>query len=205
MKARQGFMRLGVCLAAITLGSLAQAQVHLNIPEDAPGPPFYANIARGGMPLTGEWWAVIFYRTPACIPADFNLLNVFDPPRAFSCDLQIEGHANWRSLDDSAPADLVWHGTGAVPVWFVRLPELQAAVADDELTIGELATLPSLLIGSASFFLESTRNSIVEQRGGNEAVVASGMLTDGRSFQLEFTEKFREGEHLFPHVRIEFH
>ncbi len=148
---------------------------------------------------------MIFYRTPACVPADFNLLDVVDPPpRPFSCTLQIEGHANWRSLEDPSPADFVWHGTGAVPVWFVRLPELQAAVADDELTIGELAALPSLLMGSASFFLESARNSIVEQRGGNEAVVASGSLADGRSFQLEFTEEFREGRHLFPHVRIEF-
>jgi hypothetical protein len=64
--------------------------------------------------------------------------------------------------------------------------------------------LPSLLIGSASLYLESIRNSIVEQRGGNEVVVASGTLTDGRSFQVEFTETFREGEHLFPRVRIEF-
>jgi hypothetical protein len=44
----------------------------------------------------------------------------------------------------------------------------------------------------------------VEQRGGNSVVVASGTLTDGRSFQVEFTEKFREEEHLFPHIRIEF-
>jgi hypothetical protein len=204
MKARKCFTCLGVSLAALTLSTLAQAEVHLNIPEDSQ-PPIYAQITRDFMPHTEEWAVVIFYRTPACVPAGFNLLNFFDPPpRPFSCALQIEGHSNWRSLDDPFPADILWHGTGAVPVWFVRWPELQAAVADGELTVGELAGLPSLLIGSASLYLESIRNSIVEQRGGNEAVVASGTLTDGRSFQVEFTDKFREGEHLFPQVRIEF-
>jgi len=119
--------------------------------------------------------------------------------------LHIEGFLLWRSLDDPYAAEILLHGTGAVPTWFVRRPELQGAIADGVLTIGELAALPSLLTGSASFFLESIRNDIVQQRGGNEALVASGTLSDGRSFQVELTEKFREGEHLFPHVRIEFH
>jgi hypothetical protein len=204
MNARQCFSCLAVSLAALTLGTVAEAQIHLNIPEDSQ-PPFYANISRDFLPHTEEWAVVIFYRTPACVPADFNLLDFIDPPpRPFSCALQIQGHSNWRSLDDPFPAEVLYHGTGAVPVWFVRWSELQAAVADDELTVGELAGLPSLLIGSASLFLESIRNSIPEQRGGNEVVVASGTLTDGHSFQVEFTEEFREGEHLFPQIRIEF-
>ena len=119
--------------------------------------------------------------------------------------MHIEGFLLWRSLDDPYAAEILLHGTGAVPTWFVRRPELQGAIADGVLTIGELAALPSLLTGSASFFLESIRNDIVQQRGGNEALVASGTLSDGRSFQVKLTEKFREGEHLFPHVRIEFH
>ncbi len=127
----------------------------------------------------------MFYRSPECVPADFNLLDSFDPSsRPFSSPLHIEGRLNWRSLDDPFPAEIFLRGTGAVPVWFVRWPELEAAVADGELTIGELAALPSLLIGAASFFNESIRNSIVEQRGGNEAVVASGTLTDGGWFQV---------------------
>ncbi len=192
-------------LATTTTLTVAEAQTHLTyIPEDN-DLPFYANISRDFLPHTEDWAVVIFYRTPACVPADFNLLDFFDPPpRPFSCALQIEGHQNWRSLDDPVPAEILLRGTGAVPVWFVRWPELQAAVADDELTVGELAGLPSLLIGSASLYLESIRNSIVEQRGGNSVVVASGTLTDGRSFQVEFTEEFREGEHLFPQIRIEF-
>jgi hypothetical protein len=204
MQARQCRTCLVATLVALTLSTVAQAQIHLQIPEDRQ-PPFYANFDRGFMPHTEEWAVVLFYRTPDCVPVDFNLLDFFDtPPRPFLCDLQIEGHSNWRSLDDPYPADSHLQGTGAVPLWFVRWPELQTAVADDELTVIELAALPSLLIGSASFYHESIRNDIRGQRGGNEAVVAAGTLTDGRSFQVEITEKFREGEHLFPHVRIDF-
>jgi hypothetical protein len=128
---------------------VAEAQIHLNIPEDSE-PPIYANIQHDFLPHTEDWAVVVFYRSPECVPPDFNLLDFIDPPAAFSCALQIQGHENWRSLDDPFPAKVLVHGTGAVPVWFVRWPELQAAVADDELTIGELAALPSLLIGSAS-------------------------------------------------------
>ena len=204
MQAQQRLRCLVVTVVALTLSMVARAQVHRQIPEDQQ-PPYYATIDRGFMPHTEEWAVVIFYRTPECVPADFNLLDFFDPPpRPFLCALQIEGHSNWRSLDDPAPGDSHLQGTGAVPLWFVSWPELQAAVADDDLTITELAALPSLLIASASFYHDSVRNSIRGQRGGNEAVVAAGSLTDGRTFQVEFTEKFVEGQHLFPHIRIDF-
>jgi hypothetical protein len=204
MQVQQRLKCLVVTLVALTLSMVARAQVHQQIPEDIQ-PPVYAALDRGFMPHTEEWAVVIFYRNTDCVPADFNLLDLIDPPpRPFLCALQIEGHSNWRSLDDPYPSDSLFQGTGAVPLWFVRWPELQEAVADDELTIAELAALPSLLKGSASFFLESIRNDIRGQRGGNEAVVAGGSLTDGRTFQVEFTEKFREGQHLFPHIRIDF-
>ena len=204
MQAQQRLKCLVVTLVALTLSTVAEAQIHLQIPEDRQ-PPIYATLDRGFMPHTEEWAVVIFYRTPECVPADFNLLDFFDPPpRPFLCPLHIEGHSNWRSVDDPFPADSHLQGTGAVPLWFVRWPELQAAVADDKLTVAELSALPSLLIGSASVFNHSVRNSIRGQRGGNEALVASGTLTDGRWFQVEYTEKFREGEHLFPHIRIDF-
>ena len=48
---------------------------------------------------------VFFYRSPDCVPADFNLLDSLDftpafpggPPRPFLCELQIEGRALWHS------------------------------------------------------------------------------------------------------------
>ena len=119
--------------------------------------------------------SIVFYRSPDCIPAGFNLLDFLDfSGQPALCELHIEGRVNWASLDDPYPASQFFSGTGEVPVWFVRWPELEAAVADDVLTIGELAALPSLTVGSASFFLESIRNDTRGQRGGNEAMVAAG-------------------------------
>ena len=115
MQAQQSLKCLVVTLVALTLSMVAQAQVHQQVPEDIL-PPVYAAFDRGFMPHTEEWAVVIFYRTPACVPADFNLLDFFDPPpRPFLCDLQIEGHLNWRSLDDPYPADNLVRGTAQFP------------------------------------------------------------------------------------------
>ena len=204
MHAHKRFMAVAVMLTGLAISAPAQAQVHLRIPDDIQ-PPFYANLAHGFLPHTEEWAAVAFYRSPECIPANFNLLDFLDFSGApFSCPLQIEGRTIWVSLDDPYPASQLMWGTGALPVWFVRWSELEDAAADDVLTIGELAALPSLITGSASFYHESIRNDTRGQRGGNSALVASGTLTDGRSFFVQVTEKFRDGEHLFPHVAIQF-
>jgi hypothetical protein len=204
MQARTPLMATAVMLAVLAVSAPAQAQVHLRVPDDIQ-PPLYAALEREFLPHTDEWAVVVFYRSPECIPNDFNLLDFLDfSGRPFSCDLHIEGRSTWVSLDDPYPAAQFYRGTGAVPVWFVRWSELQNAVADDVLTIGELAALPSLIIGSASFFLESIRNDIRGQRGGNEALVAAGTLADGRSFFFEMTEKFRDGVHLFPHITVQF-
>ncbi len=52
--------------------------------------------------------------------------------------------------------------------------------------------------------MNQSASDIRGQRGGNEALVASGTLTDGRSFVFQMTEKFRNGVHLYNHLRIEF-
>jgi hypothetical protein len=154
---------------------------------------------------------VFFYRSPASVPADFNLLDFLDftpafpggPPRPFLCELLIEGRAFWHSLDDFAPAQQFLHGMGAVPTWFVAWSELEAAGADGVLTTAELAALPSLQVGEASSFLETIRNGVPPQRGGSEEVIATGKLMDGRSFVVHINEKFRDGVHLFKNIRID--
>jgi hypothetical protein len=204
MQTRTPLVAAAVTLSVLAMPASAQAQVHLRIPDDIQ-PPAYAALGHGFLPHTNEWAVVVFYRSPGCIPNDFNLLDFLDfSGSPFLCDLHIEGRSTWISLDDPYPAAQFFRGTGAVPVWFVRWPELQSAAADDVLTIGELAALPSLTVGSASFFHESVRNDIRGQRGGNETLVASGTLTDGPSFFVELTEKFRDGVHLFPHITIQF-
>ena len=203
--ARHKQLTIATLLVAALAGAVpALAQVHLRIPDDIQ-PPAYSILGHGYLPHTDTWAVVAFYRSPECIPAAFNLLDFLDfSGQPFLCELQIEGRSSWVSLSDPYPANVFNWGTGAVPVWFVRWPELEAAAADDVLTIGELAGLPSLVVGSASFFHESIRNDTRGQRGGNSTAVGSGTLTNGRRFFFEITEKFRDGEHLFPHVSIQF-
>ena len=96
---------------------------------------------------------VVFYRQPSCIPTDFNLLDFFDFPDgsdlgAFDCQPPTTDNVSiWLNGPDVdfAPLRSKFTGLGAVPVWFARIEELEAAVADDVLTIGELAGLPSLI------------------------------------------------------------
>ncbi len=207
MKARHDATWLAITLLTFGLSRVAQAQVHIDIPQDRQ-PPIYANVdgtAGGFLPHTDEWAVVFFYRSPECVPAEFNLLDFTDRSgRAFGCPLLIEGHSNWCSFEDPYPADSLLRGTGDVPAWFVRWPELQAAVADGELTVPELASLPSLIIGTASFYQESIRNDIRGSHDANEAIAALGTLLDGRVFHVELTERLHDGLHTFIHVRIDF-
>ena len=203
MQSRTRMTLVAMVLSVFAVSAPAQAQIHIRIPDDIQ-PPFYAT-GRAFLPHTDEWAVIVFYRSPDCIPAGFNLLDFLDfSGQPVLCQLHVEGRVNWASLDDPYPASQFLCGTDEVPVWFVRWPELQAAVADDLLTIGELAALPSLTVGSASFFLESVRNDTRGQRGGNEAMVVAGALSDGRSFFVQMTEKFRDGVHLYPHLTVQF-
>jgi len=83
MQAQQRLKCLVVTLVVLTLSTVAQAQIHLEVPEDRQ-PPIYANFNREFMPHTEEWAVVIFYRNTDCVPADFNLLDFIDPRRARS-------------------------------------------------------------------------------------------------------------------------
>jgi len=209
MRNRSWLMAVMIVLGA---ADVAVAQpVHRVFPGDTPGPPIYANISAEYLPHTDDLAVVFFYRSPSCVPEDFNLLDYLDltpafpggPPRPFLCDLQIQGTAFWHSLDDPAPALQFFFELNAVPTWFVAWSELEAAAADGVLTISELAALPSLQVGEASSFLETIRNGVPAQRGGSEEVVATGTLLDGRSFVVHINEKLRDGVHLFRSIRID--
>ncbi len=183
---------------ALVLGTdLAPAQVRIEIPEDAPdGPPFYARVERSVhtdvVPHTDAWGAVVFYRPFACVPPEFNLLNFFDVPGAFFCQpLSVEGFVVFRNAPppvDIAPMQAKWHGLGAVSVWFASWPEIQAAAADDVLTVNELIGMSSLLRGTADFFRETLHpTSILPDDGAVQpklTIVARGTLEDGRRFSL---------------------
>jgi hypothetical protein len=190
-------------------GSAAQssAPIILTFPGEQPGPRYYALFERGFIPLDNGWVGIVFVRDPSCVPAGFNLLDWFDsPPVAWACALTIEGEAWWHDLAAPPPFQIHARGLGAVPIYFVRWTELQVAIADDVLTIGELQSLPSLLIGEASFLEHVVHNTNQPTNHGHETLVSRGTLEDGRSFEFRYSEKFlpETGEHVFPNVKIDF-
>ncbi|MEA3336132.1 MAG: hypothetical protein U9R25_09510 [Chloroflexota bacterium] len=162
--------------------------VHAKVRTDGGGDmPFYARIAADEIFHTDDWAAIVFYRPPGCVPVGFNLLEFYDFD-AFGCrPPTTDGFIIWEAEPWlSAPIQIKLHGLGAVPVWFVRWPELQGAVKDGVLTISELEEMQSLLIGSAGFYKET-----LHPTGGAQVpmiqFVAHGMLQDGRSFKVHAT------------------
>lgn len=156
-----------------------------NVRVEGGNVPFYARFD----PNIGELYydeglvAIAFYRPPTCIPADFNLLDFYDEPRAFDCSPQTtEGFEIWKNGPgiDPLPELTELHGLGDVPVWFASLPKLQAEMADGSLTIGDLTAL-NPMIGSASYFHETLRFGIDL---GTLEINARGKLSNGQIFSL---------------------
>lgn len=148
--------------------------------------PYYARISAAEIYHNDDWAVVVFYRPPSCVPDAFNLLEFYDMAalEAPDCPLTVDGIFIWDEPWEQ-PALINLHGLGAVPVWFVSWDEMQDAVEDGSLTIGELSALPSLMEGSASFYHEMLQPYPTVK--GKIEYGAKGSLTDGRSFQVHVT------------------
>ena len=163
-----------------------------------PGIPAYTEIepAQPHFINDGEWVAVVFYRDPSCVRSDFNLLQFFDIPIVFGCPLTMEGFSLWAGEPlVGAPKILTLQGSGAVPIWFAPLESFQAAAADGELYIAELAAAEGLVRGTASQFSGTLlpRPLPPELGGGGhpvggQSMAARGTLDDGGSFNLQFSK-----------------
>lgn len=154
--------------------------------------PFYARFGENETFSDGEWTVIVFYRSPDCIPADFNLNQFFhfpgnDGPGAFACAPPTTTSVEyWANSPQTDPAPLIAEmtGRGAVPVWFIAQAEVEAAMADGVVTIGELAESPSLLKGEAATYTEllhpgqSNPQPLIQFK-------AEGALEDGRSFMVD--------------------
>lgn len=176
-----------------------------------PGMPFYSRIdpTAPHVDTDGEWVAIAFYRDPACIPSEFNLLDFFHVPMAFGCPLTVNGFSLWQGAAFAgAPRVVQIQGNGQVPVWFVPAEAIFAALADEMLTIGELEGLDGLLKGSAHRFTEviHPHENPPQLSGGgghpNPKLIqtARGVLEDGRSFQHRLVRQ----ENQSPVVLIRF-
>jgi hypothetical protein len=193
---------LAIIVLATQASETARANIRLVVPEESASGPFYARLERGLVHQTEEWVAIAFYRNPGCVPAGFNLLNLFDfgnIPAIFACPLTVHGFEIWANGPQSDPAPLQskLRGNGAVPIWFVSVADFNQALPG--ITKAELEGMPSLMQGSASFFDET-----LHPTGGAQQsilkIVAYGLLPDGRSFQYQATEAAGE----MRGVRIEF-
>lgn len=166
--------------------------VVLMVPEQSPGAPFYAISANGGfIPHDGTWAAIPFHREPGCVPEGTNLLEIVGPS-AFGCTLTVEGFEHWENgpLVDPAPRQTVFFGLGAVPIIFVEWAVLEPALAGG-LTLPELATLPTAIVGTATFYKEVDILGISGPHGpgkGSYKITARGSLSDNRSFSLHVNE-----------------
>jgi hypothetical protein len=208
MRRQRSLFAIGISLILSLMVVAMPATANIRIAEDAN--PFYARIVGEQVHGTEEIfhnndWAVIpFYRPPTCIPEEFNLLDFFDFASAFSCNPQtVEVATIWRNGPgiDPAPIMAKSRGLGEVPVWFVSWTDLQAAIADGELTIGELGALESLMVGTASFYSETLRPGEAAQVPFI-TFVASGELEDGRSFHVQATRSGGAGR--LTNIRIAF-
>ncbi len=174
--------------AASLLGQTVGAIERYVVPDQSAGGPFYARLERGFVHTTDEWVAVAFYREPACVRANFNLLNFFDfanIPAIFACPLTVHGLEIWKDGVDTGPMQSKLFGNGAVPVWFVSVQDFNAALPG--ITIAELAGMPSLRKGYATFF-EETLHPAGAAVQTMLHISSYGWLEDGAAFQYEATE-----------------
>jgi hypothetical protein len=177
-------------------------------PEDGPGYPGYGNFSAGFLPNDGTWAGLTFAADPACVRPDFNLLDWIDIPAVLNCAMNISG-VNFST--PSAPffeIKITLPRGATTPIYFVLWEELQAAIADGVLTIGELQSLPSLRIGIADKleFHALNSNAPCGDGVGHEYFKARGYLQDGRKFHFSYEEMFFPSQnlHVFPKMKIDF-
>jgi hypothetical protein len=181
--------------------------VILTSPAETPGQFTYAFV--DPFAQDDQWVAIDFHRDPECSAiAGFNLLLFVDFPNAFACPLTVDVKEWWTAEDLAiaggpwqsppglpgfrTPSQARWFGKGAVPIYFVNQMELLDAIGDGVLTVSELESLPSLMIGYATgyHFIQlnsGARNSHPTMRSGQTQTVAHGFLEDGRSFLFHRT------------------
>lgn len=165
--------------------------------QDDPGMPFYARVELLPPYIfnDGQWAAVVFYRDPSCVPADFNLISVFDVPAAFSCPHTVHGTSLWNGEPfNGAPKIIDIGGNGAVPVWFVPWDAVSdQARPDGSLTVADLQQIEGRLVGHADQYTEELQPHADPAFGGGGhpnpkmIVNAHGQLEDGRDFKLHIT------------------
>ena len=198
--------------ASLTFGGIISTSfVVLNVPDESPGDPLYADFGRDFIPADGTQVAIVFMRDPAYIPPDFNLLDMRDIPAAFECPFLLHGQEWWHEPFVDSPFKCVYvlENDGSVPVYFVDLAELDSEIADDQLTLGELEAFSSLKVGQATYVKNDILNSNAPDSDGkgHGTMTALGTLQEsGEFFYVHWREEFRPeiGKNVFLDTVIRF-
>ncbi len=155
-------------------------------PGSDPGIPGYCRMGSilNQFFVSDGWLVIPFFRDPGCVPPGFNLLNMFDVPAAFSCQLFTEGSYIIEMDAPRGTFPIIVQSTGtAVPFWFVRWTDFQRLSADGIVTITEIQGLHPIK-GIAGKFRETLKPRIENHF---VQINASGTLEDGRTFSFHVT------------------
>lgn len=183
---------------ASALASRAGGVVRVNVPAQDPGPPFYTRVSPypevfSQLFTDGRTVAIPVYRDPACIPADFNLFQMYDPPSeagpgAFGCRLLVGGD---YLIEANAPFGTIpFHINvrGPAQIWFVDHGEFMARTADGILPWARLANeFTSVRVGTADHYNETHRPRLDPEH--HVIISAHGRLADGRRFQFNVNHR----------------
>jgi N-acetylneuraminic acid mutarotase len=191
-------------------GLISFSFVVLNVTDESPGGPWYADFSRDFIPTDGTQAAIVFSRDPACIRPVFNLLDSMDIPAVFECPFLLTGWEWWHEPFVDFPFKIEYTlENGSVPVYFVDLAELNSEIGDDQLTIGELEAFSSLRVGQATYIKNDVLNSNAPNSDGkgHGIVTAIGTLQDsGEFFYVHWQEEFIPaiGKNIFLDTVIKF-
>lgn len=189
--------KLGAMRTALSIGALvltvsatsvcAGPNQRYRVPQDMPLPLYVVGLLHTGT-SAGDWVVTAFYYPSDTIPADYDLFQepVFAPPVGVVTPL-VEGFFVFHD-GNPAPVPQVMHNAPGVPVeiWFTPADKFVNGV--DGIP-GMTWTVNSMLaegsiVGYADSFAQAWPAGTTM---GNNTVVASGVMEDGRTFWLRTT------------------
>jgi hypothetical protein len=184
---------LGTFLAALFLPAAVNAADRVVIDEWDTNHAFSPMYARVMDNLVSDYVPIVFYRDPACVNEDFNLLLVFDVPTAFSClPLTMEGFSISEDADNiplGVPPIQAKSSGDAVPMVFVDRGTYNV-IAADGLTMDDFT---ADMWGTATSYKEVLQPS-PDANVFLLSIVAEGTLDqDGTPFRLRVTAQSFDG------------
>jgi hypothetical protein len=116
----------------------------IHFPDEDPGIPIYGRVGPilNQFFIAGDHLVIPFYRNPVCIPDSFNLLNYYDPPAAFGCELMVQGSFVIEKDAEEGQFPIMAYTSGTeVPVWIVDWAGFQSLMEEGTVTIVDLEEL----------------------------------------------------------------